>query len=223
VTLPVILISGMLFILAISPLFLLGYEGTDESLVSVLGVSLLALVSLSLFSLLAILAAAILFILRPVMRRACAVDGLGVGASVCQGFSLLKTCFGSILITGLVWSGIQVFWAIASIPALIILSPIILLTMAAGIVISAVPALLVAGIASLLVNTVFALMIGIIFSLPIFLVVTFSPIIFLSGLVEVFKSSFWTLSYREFRPLASLAPQPINPPEPIGLKVAPVA
>jgi hypothetical protein len=39
-------------------------------------------------------------------------------------------------------------------------------------------------------------------SLPPLILVTFSPIIFLSGLVEMFKSSFWTLSYREFRPLS---------------------
>ena len=85
----------------------------------------------------------------------------------------------------------------------------------------AVPALLAAGIASLFVDTVFAWIIGAIFGLPFFVLVTASPIIFLSGLVEVFKSSFWTLSYREFRPLASVAPQPVNKSEPAGLKVAP--
>jgi hypothetical protein len=223
ITLPVALIFALLFLLAISPLFLFGLESTNESLLSILGVSLLALVGLSLFCILVIAIAAVPFILRPVMRRTCAVDGLGVGASIRQGFSLLKTCFRNVIITGLVSLAIKVTWAIVSIPAMIILSPVILLTMAAGIVISAVPALLIAGIASLFVNTVFALIIGIIFSVPLFILVAFSPAIFLSGLVEVFQSSFWTLSYREFRPLANVSPQPVNPSEPVGLMVAPVA
>jgi hypothetical protein len=56
-------------------------------------------------------------------------------------------------------------------------------------------------------------MIGAVFGLPLFLAVTFAPITFLSGLVEVFKSSFWTLSYREFRPLESTILQPAEGPE----------
>ena len=81
--------------------------------------------------------------------------------------------------------------------------------------------MLAAGIASLFVDTVFAWIIGAIFGLPLFILVTASPIIFLSGLVEVFKSSFWTLSYREFRPLASVAPQPVNQLDSLRLKAEP--
>ena len=154
------------------------------------------------------------------MRQACAVDGLGVGASIRQGFSLLKIRFDKVFITWLVWLAIRFAWAILIIPAILILSPLLLFTMLAGIVIGAIPALLAAGVASLFVNTVFAWIIGAIFGLPLFALVTFSPIIFLNGLVQVFMSSFWTLSYREFRPLARTALQPANKPEPIGLKAA---
>jgi hypothetical protein len=221
IALAAILVFGLLLFLAVAPLFLLGLESTPESLWSVLGISLLTMAGLSLFSILAIAAAVFLSITRPVMRRACAVDGLGLGASIRQGFSLLKICFGRVIITWLVWLAIRLAWTIAIIPALILLSPLMLLTLVAGILTGAVPALLAAGIASLYVNTVFAGIIGAIFGLPLFVLVTLSPIIFLSGLVEVFKSSFWTLSYREFRPLASVAPQPVNQLDPLGLKVEP--
>jgi hypothetical protein len=66
-----------------------------------------------------------------------------------------------------------------------------------------VPFLLSAWIASLFVSTLFAWVIAALVVLPVFLLVTFAPLTFLSGLVETFKSSFWTLSYREFRPLAA--------------------
>jgi len=72
--------------------------------------------------------------------------------------------------------------------------------------------LLAAGIASLFVSTIFAWLIGAVIGLPLFILVTFAPITFLSGLVEAFKSSFWTLSYREFRPLVSAAAQPAGEP-----------
>jgi len=221
IALPLILAFSLLFFLATSPLFLLGVGSGAESLVKVLGISLLTLAGLILFTILAIATAFILSITRPVMRQACAVDGLGVGASIRQGFSLLKIRFDKVFITWLVWLAIRFAWAILIIPAILILSPLLLFTMLAGIVIGAIPALLAAGIASLFVSPIFAWIIGAIFGLPLFALVTFSPIIFLNGLVQVFMSSFWTLSYREFRPLPSAVSQPVNKPEPVGLKAMP--
>jgi len=220
IALSLILIFGVLFFLAISPLYLLGFESTAENTFRIVGVSLLTVAGLSLFGALVFATAIVLSITQPVMRRACAVDGLGVAASIRQGLSLLKNRFDRVMITWLVWIGIRFAWTIACIPALIILSPVIFFTMLAGIVIGAVPVLLVAGIANMFVNTLYAWIIGALFGLPLFILVTFSPIIFLSGLIEVFKSSFWTLSYREFRPLARIAPQPVNKLEPVEFQVA---
>jgi len=203
---------GMLFALATSPLFLLGLESVAESVTSVIGISLFALVGLSLFVFLVFIAAAILSITRPVMHQACAVDGLSVGASIRQAFHLLRTRFGGVMVTWLVWFAVRLVWAFALIPVVILLSPVLLLSMLVGIAVGAVPALLAAGIASQFVSAIFAWLIGVVVGLPLFLVVTFAPINFLSGLVEVFKSSFWTLSYREFRPVVSSASQPAGEP-----------
>jgi hypothetical protein len=117
-----------------------------------------------------------------------------------------------VILTWLAWMGVRLVWSLALIPLIILLSPVLLLSMILGAAAGAVPALLATGIASLSVSSVFAWIIGAIFGIPLFLVVTFAPINFLSGLVEVFKSSFWTLSYREFRPLPSPAPQPAAGP-----------
>ena len=217
VTLPVILIITLLFCLAVSPLFLLGTESISESLAGVIGISMLVLAGLGLFFLLIIAACGILSITRPVMRQACAVDGLGVGASIRQGFVLLKTRFDRVFITWLTWLATRVAWTIAIIPVSILLSPVLLISMVAGAVIAAVPTRLIAGIANQFVSTVFAWIIGAIFGFPLFVLVTFSPIIFLSGIVEVFMSSFWTLSYREFRPQMSVAPQATENPELVRL------
>ena len=217
ITLPMILVFALLFCLAVSPLFLFGVKSLSESLVSVIGISMLTLTGLGLFFLLIIAACGILSITRPVMRQACAVDGLGVGASIRQGFVLLKTRFDRVFITWLTWLAARVAWTIAIIPVSIVLSPVLLISMVAGTVIAVVPTMLVAGIANQFVSTVFAWIIGAVFGLPVFVLVTFSPIIFLSGIVEAFMSSFWTLSYREFHPQMSTALQPTNNPELVRL------
>jgi hypothetical protein len=48
--------------------------------------------------------------------------------------------------------------------------------------------------------------------LPLFLLVGFSPLIFLGALERVFSSTVWTLVYRELKTLPVLAP--ISEPEP---------
>jgi hypothetical protein len=40
---------------------------------------------------------------------------------------------------------------------------------------------------------------GLLVGLPIFIVVMLSPILFVSGLVEIYKSSIWTLAYRDLK------------------------
>jgi hypothetical protein len=220
ITLAAILVFSLLFILAVSPFFLFGLKGVSESVVSVIGILLLALAGLSLFTFLAIAVAVLLSITRPVMVQACAVDGLGVWASIGQGFRLLKTRFSRVIVTWLVWIGVRLVWTLGSLLALIFLSPVILLTMLAGVLVGGLLTVLTAGIASLFVSPIFAWIIGAVFGLPLFIIVTFSPITFLSGLVEVFKSSFWTLSYHEFRPQTSNAVQPVEKKEAVMLSAA---
>ena len=50
--------------------------------------------------------------------------------------------------------------------------------------------------------------------LPIFILVVAVPGLFLGGLKEVFKSSTWTLTYRELRALEGVEPELGPLPEP---------
>jgi hypothetical protein len=57
----------------------------------------------------------------------------------------------------------------------------------------------VGGITALFIDGVTPWIMGILAGLPIFIVVMISPILFVSGLVEVYKSSIWTLAYRDLK------------------------
>ena len=185
-----------LFVIALSPLLLIAVGTAATNVVGIL----FTILFLTLFVLLAFAAGIVLSMTIPVMRRACAVDGLGVGASLRMGFRLLRVRFDKLALTWLVWIGIRLAWMIISIPVVLVLSPLLLLTLLAGAVVGAIPALLATGITSIFSGGAIPWIIGAIVALPLFILVTLSPLIFVSGLVEVFKSTFWTLSYRAFRP-----------------------
>jgi hypothetical protein len=202
-----------LLILALMPLLLIAAENAAATFVGIL----FTILFLTLFVLLAVAAGIILSMTLPVMRRACAVNDLGVIASMRMGFRLLGTRFEKVALTWLVWMGVRLLWMIASIPIFIVLSPLILLTLLVGAVIGSIPGLLTAGIASIFTGGATPWIIGAIVALPVFILVLLSPLIFVSGLVEVFKSTFWTLSYREFRPAESALPQPAQKLESAGV------
>jgi hypothetical protein len=73
----------------------------------------------------------------------------------------------------------------------------LLLFVIAGVVAGGVPAVLVGGLLSTTLAEPFYWIVGIFAGLPLFLLVMLVPMLFLGGLVEVFKSSTWTLAYRE--------------------------
>jgi hypothetical protein len=67
-------------------------------------------------------------------------------------------------------------------------------------------------------NEGLAVFLGVLVGLPIFLLILLVPAAFLSGIVETFKSSSWTLLYREINRKAALvfdagSEQPAEPAE----------
>ncbi len=203
IALPVFLGFAIVFTLAISPLFLLGVPAISDNLVALINIGFFSAIGLAIFTILAILVGLLLSVLRQVMYQAAGVDGLGVWASIRQGFHLLGTSFSKVIVTWLVWLAVRLGWTFLAIPATILLTPVLILSFLIGVLVAVVPFLLSAWIASLFVSQLFAWIIGAVVGLPLLFLVTLAPLTFLSGLVETFKSSFWTLSYREFRPLPS--------------------
>jgi hypothetical protein len=116
--------------------------------------------------------------------------------------------------------GVQIGWVIALIATAIVLFPAIILLIVVGGVLAGLPALLVGGLASLIFQGAVPWILAGVVGLPIFILVMAAPWIFLGGLMEVFKSSVWTLSYQELR---ALEPEKLPELDASGLEVAPIA
>jgi len=174
-----------------------------------------------LWVLLSIVVGVVLSPLMQVIRRACAVEGLGAIASIRRGVATVKGHLREVVVVWLIWISTRLLWMFAAVPVMIVISPVMLLSIALGAALGGVPAAGVGGVLSLLLDGPFPWIVGGVVGLPIFIVVTIAPMLFLSGLVEVFKSNTWTLAYRELRALESKETARVPAPDRSGLGVAP--
>jgi hypothetical protein len=202
ISLPAVIVFIPLFLLAAAPLLLWLTERTPIGIIGTVSSSGLFL----LLIFLAILVGAVIALLRRFFWRACALEDLGVIDSIRQGWDVVRNHLKDVVLMWLIMVGVRIGWAIALIASAIMLFPVILLLIAIGGVVGGLPALLVGGLASLFLEGptpwVLASMIG----FPIFILVVSAPWVFLGGLMEVFKSSTWTLTYRELRALEGVEP-----------------
>jgi hypothetical protein len=74
----------------------------------------------------------------------------------------------------------------------------VFILLVAGVLLGGLPALLVFTIVNQFVQGAVPWIVAILIGLPILLVVVVIPSTILSGLWETYKSSAWTLTYREF-------------------------
>jgi len=145
--------------------------------------------------------------LKRFFRRACALEGMGVIESIQQGFGLAVRHLGDAIVMWLIMIGVSIGWLIARIILVILMFPIIILLIIVGVVLGGVPALLVGGLASLFLEGALPWILAGLIGLPIFILVLALPWVFLEGLMEVFTSNVWTLTYRELRALESVEPE----------------
>jgi hypothetical protein len=223
IALPVKLALLLLFAVAFSPL-LLWLSGS----LAAGAVGTMAAVGLFFLAVcLSLVASAALSLLLQIVRRACAVEGLRAGAAIRRGVSVTRSSLKQVLWLWFIWMGTRLLWMLASVPILILISPIILLFLIAGGVIGGLPAVLIGAVLNPWLQSPFAWIVGGVVGLPILIVVASLPMLFLGGLVEVFKSSTWTLAYRELWALERTAksPVPVEAPTPDapGLEPAPVS
>ena len=220
--LPVMLAVFLLLLLGLVLLLLL--TAGDSKVVGVaapvtaIGLGLLII-------LLAIVAGVVLSLLRQFFWRACALEEMGVIESIRQGFGIVRRHLKDVVIMWLIMIGVQIGWVIALIATAIVLFPAIILLIIVGGVLGGLPALLTGGLASLIFEGAVPWIVAGVVGVPIFILVVAAPWMFLGGLMEVFKSSVWTLSYRELRALESLETESEQLPklDASGLEVAPIA
>jgi hypothetical protein len=193
---PGILIALMLVMLGVG-LVAFMFWVSDSAAPMVLG----AVVAIGL-TFLAILAGIVLglgiSLVRPLIFRVCAVEGAGVIDSIRLGFEFIKAHLGDTVIMWLIMVGLQIGWGIVMIPV------VILLLMVGGLV-ALLAGVSVGGLSSLVLEGAIPWILGFGVGLPIFILIMAPPLVFLGGLAEVFKSSVWTLTYRELRALGGLS------------------
>ncbi len=193
IVLPLALVSILLFLLAFAPLLLWTTENTVAGVVGT--VATIGLFFLILF--LVIIVAAVVSLLMHFFRRACALEELGVIESLRQGYEIVRRHLKDVVIMWLIMIGV-------GLALIIVMIPVMLLLVIAGVMMGGLPALLVGGLASLAFKGAVPWILGGAVGVPIFILVVTLPALFLGGLVEVFKSSVWTLTYRELRALESV-------------------
>ena len=211
IILPLVVVFILLFVVALAPLFLWTTKNTAAGAIgTVAAIGLFFLVLL-----LVIVAGAAVSLLMQFFRRACALEEVGVIEALRQGYALVRQHLKDVAIMWLIMIGLGLGWLIA-----MIFVTFLLVVLAA--VLGGLPALLVGGLASLVSQGATPWILGAAVGLPIFILVVAVPGLFLGGLVEVFKSSVWTLTYRELRALEGLQPagletEPGQLPEPSTL------
>ncbi|RPH57428.1 MAG: hypothetical protein EHM81_11605 [Chloroflexi bacterium] len=179
-------------------------SGVESALVT----SLIAGIGLAfLFIFVTAILMVVLYVLRDFAWRIAALEGTGVMESLNKAASLVKRQWKNVGLMWLVMIGIKIAWAIAFVILIFPLLILSILTAVGGLLAAIIPSLLTAGLASLLSAPdywpwAFAAIIG----LPFFFVVTFSPILLVSGWGQIYQSSTWTLTYREIKALETVAP-----------------
>jgi hypothetical protein len=198
-------VAFILLFLLVGGLVALSVVAIEELGVAVGVIGIVAAIGLFfLIIFLAIVIGAVLSLLKRFFHRACALEELGVIESIRRGFGVVRQNLKDVAIMWLIMIGVGIGLAIAMIILAIVLIPAILLLIVVGGVLGGLPALLVGGLTSLFLEGPVVWVLAAVVGLPIFILVVAAPWAFLGGLIEVFKSSVWTLTYRELQALENL-------------------
>jgi hypothetical protein len=172
---------------------------------------------------LALVAGTLLSVLKRFFRQACALESLGVIASIRRGWAVIRHKPADVLVMWLIMLGLTLGWAVVIIVSFVVLFPLLILFIALGGVAGAVSAYLVFLLSSLVFEGALPVLLAGMVWLPIFILVMLAPWWCLGGLMEVFKSSAWTLTYRELRAVEDAQPEQVRAVDAASLGAAPAA
>lgn len=190
--LPGMLIAFMLLLLGVGMFGLTVWAGGSWRLIVVGVIAAAGLVCLSIP--LVIVVSLVLSLLRPFFWRVAALEEMGVIDSIREGCRFVRQHLGDAVIMWLIMVGLQVGW-------IILMIPVVLLLLVIGGLLGGLAGLLAAGLGSLASSGAVPWILGLVIGIAIFILVLAAPLVFLGGLAHVFKSSVWTLTYRELRAL----------------------
>jgi hypothetical protein len=189
VGIPVALLVIGLVLIGLSPLLLLALRSGPAG---VLGVLLTVLFMIPIVLVL-IAISIVVGLLMQFALRACAVEQMGVSASIRRGWSLLTGHGKDAIVVGILLFGIGLGWGLLMLPLVLAV-----LAVAVGFV---------AGTWAISHSVGAAVVVAIVLGVPgvVFLV-------FLGGLFKAFTSSVWTLAYLKIAGLTTPAPVPEQGP-----------
>jgi len=202
ISLPVFLLIALLIGLGV--LFFNSIESGKASLA--IGGMIAAIGCMFLFLFAFIILMVFLGLLSQFFKRVAALENAPVGESFRQGWQMFKDNWKSAALMWLIMLGIGIGYAIAGFILIIILIPAFIITGLAGLVVAAIPGLIAFGITSLFASGPLAWIIGILAALPFFFLMLGSPLLLIGGWIQIFHSSVWTLTYREFKFLGAATP-----------------
>jgi hypothetical protein len=175
--------------------------------------SVVALIGcLFLFIFVLILLGIALSLLRQFFIRTAALENTGVGASFRQGWELFKRNWQSVVVMWLIMIGIGIGIGIGMIIVFFLLIPVYVIMLIPAVLVAGIPGLLVFGIVNIFASWPVALLVAAVIGLPLLFTILFSPLLFVNGLVKVFESSVWTLTYREVKAVNAVAPTELPAP-----------
>jgi hypothetical protein len=155
-----------------------------------------------------------LSVLKRLAWRACALDGMGVLASIRQAAALLGRQLKSVGGTWLVTAGVR--WGYR---ALVV--PVVFALLGLGLLAGSLPGLAVGGATSLFADGELPAILALAVGIPLFLLALIGPLVLLGGLREVFASTIWTLAYRDLCALEHPVEQRSPAADASALEVAP--
>jgi len=218
IDIPVILVFMLLFALTFTPL-VFGIRGSTPATV-IVGSLLTGGLFVAAISLV-VVAGALLSVLKRFFRQACALECLGVIASIRRGWAVVRRKPVDVLVMWLIMLGVALGWSVVITLSFLVLFPLLILFTGLGGVASALPAYLVFLLSSLVFEGALPVLLAVMVGLPIFVLVMLAPWLCLDGLMEVFKSSAWTLTYRELRAAEDAQPAQVPAVDTTSLGAAP--
>jgi hypothetical protein len=218
IDIPAVVVFLLLFALAFIPL-VFGIRSRTAS--PLIFSSLLTGGLFAIGIVLAIVAGTLLSVLKRFFRQACALESLGVMASIRRGWAVVRRKPADVLVMWLIMLGITFGWGLLIGLSFLVLFPVLIVFIILGGVAGALPAYLVFLLSSLAFEGVLPVLLAVLVGLPIFFLVMLAPWWCLGGLKEVFQSSAWTLTYRELRAIEDAQPAPMRAAEAKSLGAAP--
>jgi len=167
------------------------------------GVLLLAVLAgfIFLFILLFSMFFLLIGLLRNFIFRACALEQVGVWDAVKHGISLVRGKWQPVGLFWLVMIGLGIAWWIVSTILLIVFIPFFLVSVILGLFLGSLPGLILGLLSSAFISGYWPIVIGVVFGLPLFILVAASPLFVIETFAHVFRSTSWTLVFRELRSL----------------------